>query len=29
VIKVVEYPIVNVISFEGNKRLKDEEPVPR
>ena len=24
VIRVVEYPIVNVISFEGNKRLKDE-----
>ena len=24
VIKVVEYPIVNVISIEGNKRLKDE-----
>jgi outer membrane protein insertion porin family len=23
-IKVVEYPIVNVISIEGNKRLKDE-----
>lgn len=23
-IRVVEYPIVNVISFEGNKRLKDE-----
>ncbi len=25
VIRVVEYPIVNVISFEGNKRLKDEQ----
>ncbi len=25
VIKVVEYPIVNVISIEGNKRLKDEK----
>ena len=24
VIRVKEYPIVNVISFEGNKRLKDE-----
>jgi outer membrane protein insertion porin family len=24
VIRVVEYPIVNVISIEGNKRLKDE-----
>lgn len=24
-IKVVEYPIVNVISIEGNKRLKDEK----
>ncbi len=24
VIRVEEYPIVNVISFEGNKRLKDE-----
>ncbi len=24
-IRVVEYPIVNVISFEGNKRLKDEQ----
>ena len=24
VIRVVEYPIVNVINFEGNKRLKDE-----
>jgi outer membrane protein insertion porin family len=24
-IRVAEYPIVNVISFEGNKRLKDEE----
>lgn len=24
VIRVVEYPVVNVISFEGNKRLKDE-----
>jgi len=24
VIRVSEYPIVNVISFEGNKRLKDE-----
>lgn len=24
VIRVTEYPIVNVISFEGNKRLKDE-----
>jgi outer membrane protein insertion porin family len=23
-IRVVEYPIVNVINFEGNKRLKDE-----
>jgi outer membrane protein insertion porin family len=23
-IRVVEYPIINVISFEGNKRLKDE-----
>jgi outer membrane protein insertion porin family len=27
VIKVVEYPIVNVISIEGNKRLKDEKLV--
>ena len=25
IIKVKEYPIVNVINFEGNKRLKDEE----
>ena len=25
VIRVVEYPIINVISFEGNKRLKDEQ----
>jgi outer membrane protein insertion porin family len=25
VIKVVEYPIINVISIEGNKRLKDEK----
>lgn len=25
VIKVKEYPIVNIINFEGNKRLKDEE----
>jgi outer membrane protein insertion porin family len=25
VIRVVEYPIVNVISFEGNRRLKDEQ----
>ncbi|MCB6177489.1 outer membrane protein assembly factor BamA [Rhodobacter sp. Har01] len=25
VIKVKEYPFVNVISFEGNKRIKDEE----
>ena len=25
VIRVQEYPIVNVISFEGNKRLKDED----
>ncbi len=25
VIRVVEYPIVNVISIEGNKRLKDEK----
>lgn len=25
VIRVVEYPIVNVISFEGNKRIKDEQ----
>jgi outer membrane protein insertion porin family len=25
IIKVVEYPIVNVISIEGNKRLKDEK----
>ncbi|WP_374398232.1 outer membrane protein assembly factor BamA [Tabrizicola sp.] len=25
VVKVVEYPIVNVISIEGNKRLKDEK----
>ncbi len=25
VIKVVEYPTVNKISFEGNKRLKDDE----
>ncbi len=25
VIRVVEYPIVNVISIEGNKRLKDEQ----
>lgn len=25
VIKVQEYPFVNVISFEGNKRIKDEE----
>ena len=25
VISVKEYPIVNVISFEGNKRLKDEQ----
>ncbi len=25
VIKVVEYPVVNVISIEGNKRLKDEK----
>ena len=25
VIKVKEYPMVNVINFEGNKRLKDEE----
>ena len=24
-IRVVEYPIVNVISIEGNKRLKDEQ----
>ena len=24
IIRVVEYPIVNVINFEGNKRLKDE-----
>ena len=24
IIRVAEYPIVNVISFEGNKRLKDE-----
>lgn len=24
-IRVAEYPIVNVISFEGNKRLKDEQ----
>ena len=24
-IRVSEYPIVNVISFEGNKRLKDEQ----
>ena len=24
-IRVVEYPIVNVINFEGNKRLKDEQ----
>jgi outer membrane protein insertion porin family len=24
-IRVAEYPIVNVISFEGNKRLKDEK----
>jgi outer membrane protein insertion porin family len=24
-IKVVEYPVVNVISIEGNKRLKDEK----
>lgn len=25
VIRVTEYPIVNVINFEGNKRLKDEQ----
>lgn len=25
VIRVQEYPVVNVISFEGNKRLKDED----
>jgi outer membrane protein insertion porin family len=25
VIRVVEFPIINVISFEGNKRLKDEQ----
>jgi len=25
VVRVVEYPMVSVISFEGNKRLKDEE----
>ena len=25
IIKVKEYPIVNIINFEGNKRLKDEE----
>ncbi len=25
VIRVVEYPIINVISIEGNKRLKDEK----
>ncbi len=25
VIRVKEYPIVNIINFEGNKRLKDEE----
>ncbi|WP_232831372.1 outer membrane protein assembly factor BamA [Pseudogemmobacter bohemicus] len=25
VIKVKEYPFINVISFEGNKRLKDED----
>jgi outer membrane protein insertion porin family len=24
-IRVAEYPVVNVISFEGNKRLKDEQ----
>ncbi len=27
VIRVKEYPIVNVISFEGNKRIKDEDLV--
>ena len=25
IIKVVEYPIINFINFEGNKRLKDED----
>jgi outer membrane protein insertion porin family len=25
VIRVVEYPMINVINFEGNKRLKDED----
>lgn len=25
VIKVVEYPTINIVNFEGNKRLKDEE----
>lgn len=25
VIRVKEYPVVNIINFEGNKRLKDEE----
>ena len=25
VIKVVEYPFINIINFEGNKALKDEE----
>ena len=25
VIKVVEYPTINVVNFEGNKRLKDED----
>jgi len=25
VIRVVEYPIINVISFEGNSRIKDEQ----
>lgn len=24
-IKVVEYPVINIINFEGNKRLKDED----
>lgn len=25
VIRVVEYPVINVINFEGNRRIKDEE----
>lgn len=25
IIKVVEYPVINIVNFEGNKRIKDED----